>query len=137
MLKENNQLSFCLSSYASLYDILIEKNNFWRQLKDMVDFSFVYDELKEKNYVNVNGYIFEEYSKAAEILRAKGTSKVSVEIAIEDMSWNADEDCLNINSFYFIIINAFLRHFYKYCVYLHYIIITILITLLDIESYES
>ena len=62
----------------------------------------VYDELKEKNYVNVNGYIFEEYSKAAEILRAKGTSKVSVEIAIEDMSWNADEDCLNINSFYFM-----------------------------------
>lgn len=61
----------------------------------------VYDDLKEKNYVNVNGYIFEEYSKAAEILRAKGTSKVSVEIAIEDMSWNTDEDCLNINSFYF------------------------------------
>jgi hypothetical protein len=62
----------------------------------------VYDELKEKNYVNVNGYIFEEYSKAAEILRAKGISKVSVELAIEDMSWNADEDCLNINSFYFM-----------------------------------
>ena len=62
----------------------------------------VYDELKEKNYVNVNGYIFEEYSKAAEILRNKGISKVSVELAIEDMSWNADEDCLNINSFYFM-----------------------------------
>lgn len=62
----------------------------------------VYDELKEKNYVNVNGYIFEEYSKAAEILRTKGVSKVSVELAIEDMSWNADEDCLNINSFYFM-----------------------------------
>lgn len=62
----------------------------------------VYDELKEKNYVNVNGYIFEEYSKAAEILRAKGTSKVSVELAIEDMSWNLDEDCLNIDSFYFM-----------------------------------
>ena len=62
----------------------------------------VYDELKEKNYVNVNGYIFEEYSKAAEIMRTKGISKVSVELAIEDMSWNADEDCLNINSFYFM-----------------------------------
>lgn len=62
----------------------------------------VYDELKEKNYVNVNGYIFEEYSKAAEILRTKGISKVSVELAIEDMSWNTDEDCLNINSFYFM-----------------------------------
>lgn len=62
----------------------------------------VYDELKEKSYVNVNGYIFEEYSKAAEILRVKGTSKVSVELAIEDMSWNLDEDCLNIDSFYFM-----------------------------------
>lgn len=48
MLKENNQLSFCLSLHASLYDLLIEKNNFWRQLKEMVDFSFIYDELKEK-----------------------------------------------------------------------------------------
>ena len=48
MLKANNQLSFCLSSHASLFDVLIEKDNFWRQLKDMVDFSFVYDELKNK-----------------------------------------------------------------------------------------
>ncbi len=39
MLKVNNQLSFCLSSHASLFDVLIEKDNFWRQLKDMVDFS--------------------------------------------------------------------------------------------------
>ena len=52
MLKENNQLSFCLSSYASLFDVLIEKDNFWRQLKDMVDFSFVYDELK--NYYKLS-----------------------------------------------------------------------------------
>ena len=34
MLKANNQLSFCLSSNASLYDILIKKDNFWRQLKE-------------------------------------------------------------------------------------------------------
>ena len=46
MLKANNQLSFCLSTHASLFDVLIEKDNFWRQLKDMVDFSFVYDESK-------------------------------------------------------------------------------------------
>lgn len=48
MLKVDNQISFCLSSHTSLYDILIDKNNFWRQLKDMIDFSFVYEELKDK-----------------------------------------------------------------------------------------
>ena len=48
MLKENNQLNFCLSSHVSLFDVLIEKDNFCRQLKDMFDFSFVYDELKDK-----------------------------------------------------------------------------------------
>lgn len=48
MLKANNQLNCCLSSHASLFDVLIEKDNFGRQLKDMVDFSFVYDELKDK-----------------------------------------------------------------------------------------
>ena len=48
MLKTNNQLEICLSSHALLFDILIEKNNFLTQLKDIVDFSFVYDELKYK-----------------------------------------------------------------------------------------
>ena len=62
MLKENNQLSFGLSSHASLYDILIEKNNFWRQLKDMVDFSFVYDELKDK-------YSYTMGRKAEDVIR--------------------------------------------------------------------
>lgn len=61
-----------------------------------------YDESKEKTYVQVDAYIFEEYSKAADIIREKGVSKVSVEIAIEDMSFNAKEGYLNINSFYFM-----------------------------------
>ena len=61
-----------------------------------------YDESKEKTYVEVDGYVFEEYSKAADIIRERGVSKVSVEIAIEDMSFNAKEGFLNINSFYFM-----------------------------------
>lgn len=63
--------------------------------------SLKYDELKEKTYVEVNGYIFEEYSKAADILRAKGISKVSVELAINEMSYNAKEGYLSIDDFYF------------------------------------
>ncbi len=61
-----------------------------------------YDETKEKTYVEVDAYIFEEYSKAADIIREKGVSKVSVELAIEDMSFNAKEGFLSINSFYFM-----------------------------------
>lgn len=76
MLKENNQLSFCLSSHASLYDILIEKDNFWRQLKDMVDFSFVYDELKDK-YSSTMGRKAEDVIRMFKYLLLKNYYKLS------------------------------------------------------------
>ena len=76
MLKENNQLVFCLSSHASLYDILIEKNNFWRQLKDMVDFSFVYDELKDK-YSSTMGRKAEDVIRMFKYLLLKNYYKLS------------------------------------------------------------
>ena len=76
MLKENNQLSFCLSSHASLYDILIEQNNFWRQLKDIVDFSFVYDELKDK-YSSTMGRKAEDVIRMFKYLLLKNYYKLS------------------------------------------------------------
>ena len=76
MLKENNQLSFSLSSHASLYEILIEKNNFWRQLKDMVDFSFVYDELKDK-YSSTMGRKAEDVIRMFKYLLLKNYYKLS------------------------------------------------------------
>ena len=76
MLKENNQLSFCLSTHASLYDLLIEKNNFWRQLKEMVDFSFVYDELKDK-YSSTMGRKAEDVIRMFKYLLLKNYYKVS------------------------------------------------------------
>jgi len=39
------QQELVLSKYMELYDILISKDNFLRQINDLVDFSFVYDEL--------------------------------------------------------------------------------------------
>lgn len=48
MLKECEQLNLNFSEYSSLYDILIEKDNFWRQLNERVDFSFVVDLLRDK-----------------------------------------------------------------------------------------
>ena len=76
MLKENNQLSFCLSAHASLYDLLIDKNNFWRQLKDMIDFSFVYDELKDK-YSSTMGRKAEDVIRMFKYLLLKNYYKLS------------------------------------------------------------
>ena len=48
MIKLNNQLEISFSKYTELYNILIPKENFWKQLNDMVDFSFVIEMLKDK-----------------------------------------------------------------------------------------
>lgn len=61
-----------------------------------------YDEENNVYRTCVNGFIFEEYSKAGDILRAKGISNVSVELAINDMSYNSDDGYLSINDFYFM-----------------------------------
>lgn len=61
-----------------------------------------YDEKKEKTYVSVKGYIFEDYSNhASEIITNKKSVDVSVELYILDMSFSAKEKCLVINDFYF------------------------------------
>ena len=48
MLGKVEQESMTLSPYSELFDILIEKDDFWRVLNEMVDFGFIYDEVKEK-----------------------------------------------------------------------------------------
>lgn len=45
----DNQITLELSPYSSLYDIVVPKTHFLRQLTELCDFSFIYDEL-EKNY---------------------------------------------------------------------------------------
>ena len=76
MLKANNQLSFSLSLHASLFDVLIEKDNFWRQLNNMVDFSFVYDELKDK-YSSTMGRKAEDVIRMFKYLLLKNYYKLS------------------------------------------------------------
>lgn len=61
-----------------------------------------YDEEEDKTYLYVNGHIFTEYSRAAEILERRRTCKCSVEIAVNEMSWNCEEDYLSIDSFTFM-----------------------------------
>ena len=60
-----------------------------------------YDENEDKNYLMVSGTIFSDYSKAAEILERRRTCKCSVEIAVEELSYNCDEDYLSIDKFRF------------------------------------
>ena len=61
----------------------------------------VYDEEKDKTYCEVDGYIFEEYSKAAEILQREGECSVSVELSIRELSYDAKQKILNIEDFWF------------------------------------
>lgn len=60
-----------------------------------------YDEKMDKNYLMVDGTIFADYSKAAEILERRKTCKCSVEIAVEEMSYNCADDYLSIDKFHF------------------------------------
>jgi hypothetical protein len=49
-----NQQSMILSPYMDIYDLVVPKDNLLRKLNNLVDFSFVYDELKDK-YCHDNG----------------------------------------------------------------------------------
>lgn len=60
-----------------------------------------YDEEKGKTYVVVDGYIYEEYTKAAEIMQREKECSVSVELSIRQLSYNAADKYMNIEDFYF------------------------------------
>ncbi len=50
------QQSIVLSPYIELYNLVIPKDNMLRQINELVDFTFVYEELKER-YCLDNGNI--------------------------------------------------------------------------------
>lgn len=49
-----NQQSIIFSPYLDIYELVVSKDNLLRKINDLVDFSFVYDELKD-NYCHING----------------------------------------------------------------------------------
>ena len=63
-----------------------------------------YDEEHDKNYVVVNGLLYDDYgNRAVDIINANdGKVDVSVEIAINQMSYNAKDKYLNIEDFTFM-----------------------------------
>ena len=52
MLTQQHELK--LSSYSDLYDLIVPKDNLLRKINDLIDFSFIYDELVNK-YCSNNG----------------------------------------------------------------------------------
>ena len=76
MLKKNNQLEINFSKHIELYDILIKDDNFWKQLNNMIDFSFVYEELKDK-YSSTMGRTCEDIIRMFKYLLLKSYFKLS------------------------------------------------------------
>ena len=76
MLKQNTQLELNFSKHIELYDILIKPDNFWKQLNEMVDFSFVYEELKDK-YSSTMGRTSEDVIRMFKYLLLKSYFKLS------------------------------------------------------------
>lgn len=48
-----NQQSMIFSPYMAIYDLVVPKDNLLRKINDLVDFSFVYDELKDKYCLDI------------------------------------------------------------------------------------
>lgn len=88
MLKQNKQIEINFSKHMELYDILIKKDNFWKQLNDMVDFSFVVEILKDK-YSSTMGRTCEDVIRMFKYLLLKSYFKLSdrglVERTMTDM----------------------------------------------------
>lgn len=88
MLQQQQTISF--SDYSSLYDLIIPKDNLLRQINDLVDFSFVYQELQDK-YCHDNGRTAESPIRMFKYLLLKVIYNISdvdvVERARYDMSF--------------------------------------------------
>ena len=60
-----------------------------------------YDEEMDKTYVMAYAVIPEDYTEAADIIRRKEGTKVSTELVINELSYNAKERYLDLIDFYF------------------------------------
>lgn len=61
----------------------------------------VYDEENDRYNVMIDGYLYDEYTKASEIVKREEECAVSVEISITKMSWNNTDKTLHIEDGYF------------------------------------
>ena len=102
MLLQQEELRF--SDYSSLYDLIIPKENLLRKINDLIDFSFVYNELVNKYCLN-NGRTAESPIRMFKYLLLKTIYDISdvdvVERSRYDMSFkyfldlSPEEDVIN------------------------------------------
>lgn len=76
MLNKIRQTEINLSPYAGLYDLIIEKDNFWRQINEMVDLGFIYEEINQ-NYSQAMGRPAEDPIKMLKYILLKSAYKLS------------------------------------------------------------
>jgi transposase len=105
MLSTQQKIQF--SSYSGLYDIIVPKDNLLRKINDLIDFSFIYEELLTK-YCHTNGRNAESPIKMFKYLLLKTIYTVSdvdvVERSRYDMSFKyflemaPEEDVINSSS---------------------------------------
>ncbi len=105
MLLRQQKLQF--SEYSSLYELIVPKDNLLRKINDLIDFSFVYEELVDK-YCNNNGRMAESPIRMFKYLLLKSIYDLSdvnlVERSRYDMSFKyflemtPEEDVINSSS---------------------------------------
>ena len=105
MLLQQEELRF--SDYNSLYDLIVPKGNLLRKINDLIDFSFVYNELVNKYCLN-NGRTAESPIRMFKYLLLKTIYDISdvdvVERSRYDMSFkyfldmSPEEDVINPSS---------------------------------------
>jgi transposase len=105
MLLKQQTIQF--SSHSTLYDLIVPKENILRKINDLIDFSFIYDELLNK-YCTTNGRMAESPVRMFKYLLLKTIYTISdvdvVERSQYDMSFkyfldmNPEDDVINPSS---------------------------------------
>jgi transposase len=105
MLLKQQTIQF--SSHSTLYDLIVPKENILRKINDLIDFSFIYDELLNK-YCTSNGRMAESPVRMFKYLLLKTIYTISdvdvVERSQYDMSFkyfldmNPEDDVINPSS---------------------------------------
>ena len=70
-------------------------------IRENSDVHLEYDEAEDKYRVIADGFIYDDYTDAVEILKRETQCDVSVELAVLDLSYSAEERVLDINKFVF------------------------------------